>query len=157
MRCESGTWPATLINANSLIFASMARLLLLPIFALLLSLPAAAQTGIDEQYDALINNCNMYAYYKDDPSVRYIRGQILLVINKETPIPEVGAIFEQQGLDVRKLYPVGSAQLALVSVPPGEEHRWITTMKTYKPVHCGYLNLMATPDMSKYRQEEHEE
>ena len=130
----------------------MARWILLPVLALFLSLQASAQQGIDkQQYDQLVENCNLYAHYKDDPTVRYIRGQILLVIGRETPIPEVAAIFEQQGLEVKKLYPVGSAQLALVNVPPGEEHRWITTMMSYKPVHCGYLNLMSTPDVSKYQ------
>ncbi len=123
----------------------MIRFCFLFVAVFLAGAAAAQHTGLDKQYDALIENCHLYERHKDDPNLRYIRGQIFLIIDKETPIPEVGAMFQKQGLLVKRLFPVGTAQLALVEVPPGEEDRWITTMKTYKPVACGYLNFIETP------------
>lgn len=136
---------ANTILIKSLIFVSMNRFCTLIIAVMLAGSAFAQADALDQQYQDIVKNCHLYERHKDNPDLRYVRGQIFVVINKETPIPEVGAMFDAQGLLVKKLFPVGSAQLALVQVPPGEERRWIQTMMTYKPIACGYLNLLATP------------
>lgn len=129
----------------SFIFDAMKHLSSLLIVLVLSAGTAVAQKSFDKQYKQLIEKCHEYERIKDRTDLLYLQGEIMVVINKETPMPEVYAIFERAGLQVKGLYPVGSAQIAHVVVPIGEERKWIAQLKNYKPVACGYLNMLATP------------